>query len=95
MPTVSFVKKIPSINVQEKSNLMKALLAAQIPVASSCHGDGVCCKCKVQVLSGNENLSAPNQTELFLKEKFNLKPSERVSCQVEVLGPVSIDTTYW
>lgn len=74
---------------------MQALLDGGLPVASSCSGDGVCAKCKVQVLEGMENLSSENETESFLRESKNLPQDQRVSCQVEVLGDILISTTYW
>ncbi|MNJ93320.1 2Fe-2S ferredoxin-5 [compost metagenome] len=74
---------------------MKALLDAGLPVASSCDGDGVCAKCKMIVLEGAENLSAPNETEDFLKETNNLDKNVRISCQTEILGDITIHATYW
>lgn len=74
---------------------MKALLEAEIPVASSCDGDGVCAKCKITILAGQENLSLPNDTEIFLKEANSLPEDSRISCQTEVLGDVIVDASYW
>jgi ferredoxin, 2Fe-2S len=96
MPWISFTKKHkPAIQVIPGANLMKSLLQAEIPVASSCNGDGVCAKCRLEISSGEGNLSAPNETEKFLKEKFQLKPGIRISCQTFVLDDVEIDATYW
>lgn len=96
MPTIRFSKKNRAdLSVELGANLMKALLEAQVPVASSCHGDGVCAKCRIQVTDGEKNLSQPNETEIFLKEKFQLKAGQRISCQVTLLGDVEIDATYW
>lgn len=72
---------------------MQVLLAAGIPVASSCHGDGVCAKCRLQITSGK--VSSPNETEKFLSERFQLKPETRISCQIQVLSDLTIDATYW
>lgn len=74
---------------------MQALLAAGIPVASSCAGKAVCAKCKLAILNGQDNLSEPNEDELFLKEQVSLSASERISCQVRVFGDVTIDASYW
>ena len=93
---VSFAKKNhDGIEISLGANLMASLLEAGIPVASSCHGDGVCGKCRVLVVSGAENLSAANETELFLREQHQIKKDFRVSCQTQVLGNVCIDATYW
>lgn len=74
---------------------MAALRANKIPVASSCRGDGICGRCRIQILSGAENLSPPNEREIFLRDRYSLAPNERISCQAEVLGDLLIDTTYW
>lgn len=95
MPKIQFAKNFNPIIVPENSNLMKELLAANIPVASSCHGDGVCCKCKITIIEGLENLSLENSTEKYLKERNSLANHQRVSCQTTVLGDITIDTGYW
>ncbi|WP_374029582.1 2Fe-2S iron-sulfur cluster-binding protein [Bdellovibrio bacteriovorus] len=74
---------------------MKSLLDAGLPVASSCDGDGVCAKCKIVIIEGQENLSSENETEAFLKEKNNIPRGTRISCQTQVLGDVTVDATYW
>lgn len=96
MPVISFTKNHRApIKVIPGANLMKALLEAEVPVASSCDGDGVCAKCRLQVTKGAENLSHANDTELFLKEKFQLKNDQRISCQTFVLDDVEVDASYW
>lgn len=95
MPTINFVKPRASISVEVGDNLMDALLKGGMPVASSCRGDGVCAKCKITVIEGAKNLSAPNDTEKFLKGRHGLEKEQRISCQVVVQGDVTVDTSYW
>lgn len=96
MPEISFTKKNRAVlKVIPGVNLMKALLEAEIPVASSCNGDGVCGKCRLRINKGLENLSAPNATEIFLKEKYRLDTGQRISCQTFVLDDVEVDASYW
>ncbi|MGZ3772894.1 MAG: 2Fe-2S iron-sulfur cluster-binding protein [Pseudobdellovibrionaceae bacterium] len=96
MPQIFFFKKNrPPINVPAGANLMNALLDENIPVASSCNGDGICAKCKIEILNGAENLSQENETEIFLKEKFNLPKTIRISCQTEIIGDITVDASYW
>lgn len=95
MPLISFLKNHTPLDVPRGANLMKALLDAGIPVASSCAGEGVCAKCKVTILKGSENLSAESDLERFLKNKFKLPKEMRVSCQTQIFGDISIDTSYW
>jgi 2Fe-2S ferredoxin len=96
MPTIRFAKNNRApMEVEKGANLMRSLLDAGVPVASSCHGDGVCAKCRLEIKEGEQNLPSPNETEKFLQERFQLPPRVRISCQVEVLGDLIVDATYW
>lgn len=74
---------------------MKCLTDNEIPVASSCGGEGVCTKCLLTIVEGKENLSPPNETENDLRDIHDFARNERVSCQTEVLGDIKIDAGYW
>ena len=96
MPKIRFsADKYPEFEVTEGALLMKILLDNNIPVASSCHGDGICGKCKVKVISGEENLSAVQELEKTLCERLKIQTPNRISCQTLVMGDIEIDTTYW
>ena len=95
MPTIRFAKKFPEIQVQDGAILMDELLLAGLPVASSCHGDGVCGKCRVQILEGAENLSQVQELERMLRERLKVPSGYRISCQTKIHGDILIDTTYW
>jgi 2Fe-2S ferredoxin len=92
---IYFRKDRKPIPAAKYENLMQALLKAGLPVASSCYGKGVCSKCRVQVVSGMENLSPESKLETELKQKNNIANDCRISCQTAVLGDVTIDTPYW
>lgn len=83
------------LEVTPGANLMQCLLQEGIPVASSCYGDGVCGKCRLEILQGAENLSPPTDLEKFLKERYRLSENIRISCQAIVNGDVTVDATYW
>lgn len=74
---------------------MKSLLEAGLPVASSCDGDGVCAKCRIQIIEGKENLSEEGDLELFLKEKNKIAKDFRISCQTAIHGDIKIHASYW
>lgn len=95
MPIIRFVKNYPPLEVAAGANLMEQLLLAAIPVASSCHGDGVCAKCRVQVVQGAENLSKINAVEELVRDRLKIAREYRLSCQATILGDVLIDTAYW
>ena len=95
MPLISIPKLQKSLNVEQGANLMDALMQAGLPVASSCDGDGVCGKCRIQILKGYENLSSKNDTEIYLITQNSYSPEFRISCQTQILGDISVDATYW
>ncbi|MBX3020791.1 MAG: (2Fe-2S)-binding protein [Bdellovibrionales bacterium] len=95
MPTISFVKNHAPIEVESGAILMDALRAAGLPVASSCQGDGVCARCRIQILKGSENLSPINSVEQMLRDRLRIEKGIRISCQTQVLGDITVDTSYW
>lgn len=95
MPRVVISKTHKLFHVPEGANLMSALLKAGMPVASSCHGDGVCAKCLIMIVSGQDQLSSPNACELNLRSQNQIGEGHRVSCQTEVNGDIEVDTSYW
>ena len=95
MPVIRFVKNYPDLEVPEGAVLMEALLKAGFPVASSCHGDGICAKCRIQVINGAENLSQPTVLEEILRDRLRIAKDLRISCQAKVMGDITIDASYW
>ncbi len=81
-----------TLDVESGSNLMSALLEAGLPVASSCHGDGICSMCRVR-LSGHIN--PPADFEINSLKRNKCEPNERLSCQVLVTSDLEVQTRYW
>jgi len=95
MPMIRFVRKYPDLEVSEGTLLMEALLKAGLPVASSCHGDGICGKCRIQIHGGAENLSQIGPVEQLVRDRLGVPKEYRISCQARVMGDILIDTSYW
>ena len=66
---------------------------AGAPLGNSCGGVGICARCKVRVVEGAENLSAPTSVEVRFARGF--AEGERMACQAVVTGPCAVTTTYW
>lgn len=92
---IELLKSGRRIEVPQGANLMRALQNAEIPVASSCNGDGVCVKCRLTVVAGRENLSVESDLEGDLRDIHGFAKNERLSCQALVLGDVTVDAGYW
>jgi ferredoxin len=79
------------IEIGKHNALMWALLQHEIPVASSCRGNGACKWCKINILSGNDYLSE----KTIYETNANLDENQRLACQCISTGDIEIDTTYW
>ena len=84
-----------SFSVERGAVLMKALLEVEVPVASSCNGDGICSKCRIRIVAGQDQLSAETELEKSLRLKNKVSDEYRISCQTQVFGDIEIDTDYW
>lgn len=101
MAQIAFLKpelaqKHGVLSVAPGAVLMEALLEAGLPVASSCGGDGVCTKCRLRVQPDSAAAVSPiGALERGLLAKSSADPDERISCQTQVFGKVTVDADYW
>lgn len=84
------------VHVDGSKSLMGHLLAAGLPVASSCGGEGVCAKCRLHVYEIDRNATTPKKSlEKLLLTKNQAESDERISCLTKVLGTIEVDADYW
>jgi adenylate cyclase len=74
------------IEINEDQTILEASLKAGIPHYHECGGKAKCSTCRVLVLTGNENLSLPNEKELRLKKILGFSDNIRLACQTKVTG---------
>ncbi|MGM0379085.1 MAG: ASKHA domain-containing protein [Bacillota bacterium] len=86
--------KIRSLNkeilVKEDQNLMDVLVDNDIFIDNPCNGKGTCGKCKVKILSGEVNM--PNKSEKDMLSKKELDNSIRLSCLINPVNDLEIET---
>lgn len=56
----------------------------------ACGGKGRCTTCKMEVISGAENLTKPTAAELKYQQAGELEGNERLTCQARVVGDIVI-----
>lgn len=95
MPFVFRHRQQDRYETSPDQSLMRSLLDAGVPVASSCGGDGICGKCQLKIIKGDENLNPPTTEERLLRDQGRVKPGYRLSCQVHPTGDVEVDAAYW
>ncbi len=90
---VTFTPLGTSTVAKDDETLLDVARRAGAPLANSCGGVGVCARCKVRVVAGAENLSAPTSIERRFGKNF--AEDERMACQAVVTGECAVTTTYW
>jgi ferredoxin len=78
--------------------LMAACLAAGLPVASACSGQGACGKCVITLLQGQDLLEPPDAHEVEVLARNAAAPGQRLSCQLqmpEAEADLMFTTGYW
>lgn len=83
---VTFVPLNKFADAKPNETILDVARRAGAPIGNSCGGIGICGRCRVQIVSGEENISLPTRHET---------PDKRLACQVVVGGDVSVTTTYW
>lgn len=74
------------IEINDGQTILDASLQAGIPHYHECGGKAKCSTCRVLVLTGVENLTAPNDKELRLKKILGFSDNIRLACQTSVTG---------
>ena len=91
MPRITIPQKNLIIDAPPGSQLMQVLLDHQIPVASSCKGEGICSKCAMTVSPIGHHTTLEIETLQRNKKDLNM----RLSCQIEIDQDLTVSTTYW
>lgn len=80
------------MQVRRGASLLAAVKRAQLPLAQSCRGVGVCGLCRVRV-SGT--LAPPDALEAKLLARGDVTADERFACRARLSGDAVVTTSYW
>lgn len=85
MPSLT-VQNLPGgvLEVPAGATLLAALHAAGHDWMHACGGKGRCTTCRIEVLSGAENLTPDTEAELRYRRAGRLLPHERLTCQARL-----------
>ncbi len=92
---VTFVPLGLTAAAKANETVLDVARRAGAPLGNSCGGVGVCARCRVRVLSGAGNLSAPTSVELRFGSARGFAEDERMACQAVVTGDCTVTTSYW
>lgn len=90
LPSVRFTPIGREAAARSDETLLDVARRAGVPLGNSCGGIGICSRCLVQIVAGEESLSEPTTVEAP-----RIRPGERLACQAVVRGDCEITTTYW
>jgi len=83
-------------------SLFRIAREAQLPIASSCDGDGICSRCALTVVDGGEWLVSESEHERRIKQANHVPRIQRLACLTEVVdvsgaseAVVDVVTEYW
>ena len=94
MPKLNCPQLNRVIDLDPRKSLMDNLRDQNIPVASSCGGEGICGKCRMRI-STEEALQKPSELEVSTLENNSGEPGERLSCQLHLNKNARVETNYW
>lgn len=86
MPRVTFADQQKTAEFPEGKTLLSAALEMGVIISHVCGGDGACGTCRVEVVTGWNNLTPPTPDETY-KE---LEAPHRLSCQARLAGDVVV-----
>jgi 2Fe-2S ferredoxin len=92
MPTIT-INNLDNRKIFEHSSEKSALQIIhenQTDWMHSCGGKGKCTSCKMIIIDGMSNLSAPTEPEIKYKEQGRLGAKERLACQSHLNGDITI-----
>jgi ferredoxin len=84
------------LSVPAGTTLDAAVRQAGLPMASACGADGICGRCGVQVLRGEDRLPGETPAERDAKQRNRVAPELRLACRVALPpGEFEITALYW
>jgi ferredoxin len=87
--TICFTGKMPaSVEVETGASLAAAAELASIAHGQTCRKHGRCGFCMVEIESGIENLTPPDEAELRALRILKASPAHRLACQAKASGDV-------
>ena len=77
-----------SVSVSPGTTLLDAAQLAGIGLPSTCHGQGDCCECKVEIIAGTVSRLTDLEEICLIESKLNA--NQRLACCTRILGGVEV-----
>ena len=86
MPKITFRNTGKTFEVEKGISVLEAALRHGVNIYHTCGGNCSCSTCRVQVVSGGQNLTPVEKSEIEVLDSFDLKAPYRLGCQALVFG---------
>lgn len=86
MPKIVFLNEGRRAEARAGTSVLEAADALAVRIGRVCGGQGTCSTCRVEVVSGAENLSPAGENELA----YGLAAGVRLACQARIEGDVGV-----
>lgn len=91
MPTITFEPSGACIAVEEGTSILVAAVEAEETGVICCGITPACGLCAVDVLAGEESLSAPGELEQGYRLRHRFLPFRRLGCMAHVTGDIQVE----
>jgi 2Fe-2S ferredoxin len=95
MPTVQILPDGVSVEVKAGTSLLATASAGGVELMHSCGGIGACTSCRVQIISGGDQLSPIGRAEREQLQESSILETHRLACQTMVYGNVVLERPRW
>src|SRR6185503_14670587 len=95
MPTVEILPDGVTVQVKAGTSLLAAAAAGGVELMHSCGGIGACTSCRVQILSGQDQLSPIGRAEREQLKESGILETHRLACQTMAYGDVVLERPLW
>ena len=79
-----------TVTVPHGTSILNAALNNEIDLDHFCGGTCSCSTCRVEIVSGQENLSKMKPNEAMVLGHEKTQRGDRLSCQAKAVGPVVV-----
>lgn len=93
--SVTFVPLGESATALPNETVLDAARRAGVPLGNSCGGIGICGRCRIRIVEGAGQLSAPTSIEIRTMTARGFADDERLACMCVVDGDCAVTTSYW
>ncbi len=92
---IRFLPADLSVEIEPGTSLAEAAASVGLPIAQACGSEGICARCGVTVVDGEESLPPEEEEEAQAKERNRIPRELRLACRLKPVHDLTVTTPYW